>query len=76
MCSYDCGRMAGLLSGTIILERITTLPGIGAYIFNAVLNRDFNVIMTMTMYFALLVLITNLIVDLLYAWVDPRIRYQ
>jgi peptide/nickel transport system permease protein len=70
------GLMAGLLSGTIILERITSLPGIGAYIFNAVLNRDFNVIMTMTMYFALLVMITNLIVDLLYAWVDPRIRYQ
>ena len=68
--------MSALLSGTIILERITSLPGIGNYIFNAVLNRDFNVIMTLTMYFALLVMLTNLIVDLLYAWVDPRIRYQ
>ncbi len=52
------------------------MPGIGNYIFNAALNRDFNVIMTLTMYFALLVMLTNLVVDLLYAWVDPRIRYQ
>lgn len=70
------GLVAGLLSGTIILERITSLPGLGQYTFNAVLNRDFNVIMTMTMYFAVLVMLSNLIVDLLYAWVDPRIRYQ
>ncbi|MCL4231879.1 hypothetical protein DCC78_05045 [bacterium] len=68
--------MGGLLGGTVILENITSLPGLGQYTFNAVVQQDLNVVMAMTMYAAFLVLTTNLIVDLLYAAVDPRIRYR
>lgn len=68
--------IAGLLGGSIILEDITSLPGLGQYTFNAVLNRDFNVVMTMVMYAALVVVVTHLIVDLLYAKLDPRIQYR
>ncbi len=68
--------MSALLGGSIILERITSLPGLGQYTFQAVLDRDFNVIMTMVMYAAMLIMTSNLVVDLLYAFVDPRIRYR
>jgi peptide/nickel transport system permease protein len=68
--------MAGLLGGSVILERVTALPGLGSYTFRAVIDRDFNVIMTMVMYAAMLVMTANLVIDLLYAYVDPRIRYQ
>ncbi|MEX1022434.1 MAG: ABC transporter permease [Dehalococcoidia bacterium] len=68
--------IAALLGGSIILENITSLPGLGQYTFQAVVQSDLNVVMAMTMYAALLVLATNLVVDLLYGVVDPRIRYQ
>lgn len=68
--------MGALLSGSIILENITGLPGLGQYTFTAVVNQDFKIIMAMTMYAATLVVVTNLVVDLLYAVVDPRIRYR
>ena len=68
--------VAGLLGGSVILEDITSLPGLGQYTFNAVLNRDFNVVMTMVMYAAVVVVLAQLIVDLLYAKLDPRIQYR
>ncbi len=68
--------ISSLLGGTVILENITALPGLGQYTFNAVVNRDFNVVMAMVTYAAFLVVITQLAVDLLYAVVDPRIRYR
>jgi peptide/nickel transport system permease protein len=71
------GGLAGaLLGGAIILERITALPGLGQYTLIAVREQDHAVVMALTMYAVLLIVSTNLIVDLLYAVVDPRIRYQ
>jgi peptide/nickel transport system permease protein len=70
------GLLAGLLGGSVILENITALPGLGQYIFNGVINRDYNVVMAMTMYSAVVVVVTNLAIDLLYATLDPRIRYR
>jgi peptide/nickel transport system permease protein len=67
--------IANLLGGSVILENITALPGLGAYTFNAILLTDYHVVMTMVTYAALLVVVSNLVVDLLYAYVDPRIRY-
>jgi peptide/nickel transport system permease protein len=71
------GGLAGaLLGGAIILERITALPGLGQYTLIAVREQDHAVVVALTMYAVLLIVSTNLIVDLLYAVVDPRIRYQ
>jgi peptide/nickel transport system permease protein len=70
------GLLAGLLGGSVILENITALPGLGQYTFNAVVNRDFNVVMTMVTYSAFLIVASHLAVDMLYAVVDPRIRYR
>jgi len=68
--------IAALLGGSVILENITSLPGLGQYTFQAVVQSDLNIVMSMTMYAAFLVLLVNLVVDLLYGVVDPRIRYQ
>ena len=68
--------IAALMGGSVILENITSLPGLGQYTFSAVVNRDYNVVMTMTMYAAIIVTTAHLAVDLLYAVLDPRIRYR
>jgi peptide/nickel transport system permease protein len=67
---------ANLLNGTIILENVMGMSGLGSWILRALTMRDFNVVMALTMYTALLVMFINLFVDLLYARLDPRIRYQ
>ncbi len=68
--------IAALMGGSLILENITSLPGLGQYTFNGVVQRDYNVIMTMVMYAAIVVMSAHLAVDLLYAVLDPRIRYR
>jgi peptide/nickel transport system permease protein len=68
--------IAALMGGSVILENITSLPGLGQYTFNAVVNRDYNVVMTMVMYAAAVVCSAHLAVDLLYGVLDPRIRYR
>lgn len=70
------GVFANLLGGTVILERVMTLPGLGNYTFQAVQDRDFNIVQAMTLYAALTVMLVNLAVDLSYARIDPRIRYR
>jgi oligopeptide transport system permease protein len=66
---------AVLLSGSFIIESMFGIPGIGKESITAVQARDYGLIMGTTLYFALIVVIVNLVVDLLYAVVDPRIRY-
>jgi len=68
--------VATLLGGSVILENITSLPGLGQYTFSATINRDYNVVMAMVMYAALVVVTSHLVIDVMYAWLDPRIRYS
>lgn len=65
-----------LMSGQIIIEQIFNLPGIGKLFIQAVAARDYPVIQAIVMFIAFVVLLANLVVDLLYAWLDPRIRYS
>ena len=69
-------QMAGLLGGAIIIEQIFTLPGLGQYVFQELLYKDFQVVQTMTLYVGAIVILLNLAVDVSYAWFDPRIRYS
>ncbi len=64
-----------LFSGTIVIETLFNLPGLGRGLINALNTGDLPVIQIYVMYFALVALVANLIVDLTYAWLDPRIRY-
>ncbi len=65
----------GLIGGSIIMESVFAWPGIGRLAYQAVLSRDYPVVMTINTISAVLVLIGNFLADLLYAIVDPRIRY-
>ena len=65
-----------LLGGVIIIEAIFVVPGVGTFLIDAIAHRDFTVIQGITVLVAVIVLTLNLIVDLTYGFLDPRIRYQ
>jgi peptide/nickel transport system permease protein len=67
-------RIAFILSGTIIVENVFALPGIGRLFVDSVLRLDYQVVQSLVVVFAVLVVVVNLLTDLLYALVDPRIR--
>jgi peptide/nickel transport system permease protein len=70
------GLQVGLLvSGTVVLESIFVLPGMGRYLLESVQARDYPAIQGLNLLFATVIVFTNLIVDLLYGWLDPRVRY-
>jgi len=67
---------AALVTGTFVTELIFGLPGMGKYFVTAISNRDYPVIMGTILLYAFVLVIANLAVDLIYAWLDPRIRYS
>lgn len=67
--------LARLLGGTIIIEKIFLIPGMGTLLLDAITARDYTLIQAIVTVYAIIVLTANLIVDLLYSWLDPRIRY-
>lgn len=68
-------EIGGLIGGAVIMESIFGLQGIGMYILQAVITRDILVVQTMALLFAAVYVFVNLLVDIGYAWLDPRIRY-
>jgi peptide/nickel transport system permease protein len=69
-------NFAYMLGGSVVIEQIFSLPGIGGYLMQAVLGRDFPVIQGISLCVALVFIFMNLITDILYSYVDPRIRYD
>jgi peptide/nickel transport system permease protein len=67
--------VAGLLGGVVVVETIFDYPGIGYWTTQALLASDVGGIMAATLLFGLVLVFANLIVDLVYAFIDPRIRY-
>lgn len=65
-----------LLGGVVIMENIFGIPGIGSYIYNSILSRDYTVVQAVNLLIAVLVLVINLLVDVMYGYLDPRIRYS
>ena len=68
-------QVALLVSGTVVLESIFVLPGMGRYLLESVQARDYPAIQGLNLIFATVIVLTNLVVDLLYGWLDPRVRY-
>jgi len=68
-------RLGRLLGGTVVLEQIFVLPGLGLLVLGAITERDYPLLQGVVILFAAIFLVINLIVDLLYAWLDPRIRF-
>ena len=69
-------QVAVLVSGTVVLESIFVLPGMGRYLLESVQARDYPAIQGLNLIFATVIVLTNLLVDLLYGWLDPRVRYS
>ncbi|WP_114388745.1 oligopeptide ABC transporter permease OppB [Notoacmeibacter marinus] len=74
--SYLGPAAAALLTGSVVVETIFGLPGIGRYFVQGALNRDYTLVMGTVIIIAVFVVVFNLIVDLLYAALDPRVRYD
>lgn len=64
-----------LMGGLVVIEQVFNLPGVGKLFVQAVASRDYPVIQAIVMFIAGVVLLANLVVDMMYAWLDPRIRY-
>jgi len=72
--SYLGPAAAAVLTGSLVIETIFSLPGMGRYLVQGALNRDYTLVMGMVIVYATLTLLFNLVVDLLYGWLDPRVR--
>lgn len=70
------GQLGVLLAGTVVVETIFALPGMGRLTVEAILYRDYPIVQTNVMLVAATLVTLNLVVDLMYAWLDPRIRYS
>jgi oligopeptide transport system permease protein len=73
--SFSGPALAYLVTGTVVVERIFALPGLGNYFINANLNRDEPLIIGIVAFIAIVILLFNLVIDIAYGFIDPRVRY-
>lgn len=73
--SYLGPAMAGVITGSVVIESIFGIPGIGRYFVQGALNRDYTLVMGVVVFYGTLIILFNFFVDLLYAVLDPRVRY-
>ncbi len=74
--SYLGPAAARILTGSLVIELIFNIPGIGRHFIQAALNRDYTLVMGTIIVFSAVLILMNLIVDVVYAWLDPRVRYE
>ena len=64
------------LGGSVVMERVFSMPGLGGFILEGMLSRDFPIVQSIVLFFAMAVIFVNLLIDISYGWFDPRVRYQ
>lgn len=74
--SYTGPALASLLAGTVVIERVFAMPGLGGVFIQSVLNRDEPLILGVVAFISIIIMVFNLLVDVSYAFLDPRIRYE
>ena len=74
--SYLGPATAAVITGSVVIESIFDVPGIGRYFVNGALNRDYPVVMGVVIFYAVLIIVLNLIVDLIYGFLDPRVKVE
>jgi oligopeptide transport system permease protein len=74
--SYLGPATAGVITGSVVIEQIFGLPGIGRFFVTGALNRDYTLVMGVVVFYGTLILVFNFVVDLVYGFLDPRIRHQ
>ena len=67
---------AGLITGSFVIEFIFSIPGMGSFFITAVTNRDYPLIMGVTLVYAMLIVLANIFVDMIYIWLDPRVSIK
>ena len=67
---------AGLITGSVVIERIYSIPGLGSYFVQGALNRDYTLVMGVVIFYGVVIVLLNFVVDMLYAWLNPRIRFD
>jgi oligopeptide transport system permease protein len=76
VASYMAPAVASIMTGSLVVESIAGLPGIGRYMVQGALNRDYTLVLGMVIIYSTLLIFMGLVVDLLYAWLDPRVRLE
>ena len=76
LLSYLGPAIAAVLTGSVVVEQIFGIPGLGQHFVNGALNRDYTLVLGLVIFYAALIITLNLVVDLLYGFLDPRIRRQ
>jgi oligopeptide transport system permease protein len=74
--SYLGPATAGVITGSVVIEQIFGIPGLGRYFVQGALNRDYTLVMGVVVFYGVLIILFNLLVDLVYAWLDPRVNYR
>jgi len=74
--SYLGPATAAIITGSVVIESIFDVPGIGRYFVNGALNRDYPVVMGVVIFYAVLIILLNLFVDLIYGFLDPRVKVE
>jgi oligopeptide transport system permease protein len=74
--SYSGPMLADLLTGSFVVETVFQLPGLGVFLVNSLHNKDYTMTVGLVLLYAIVLLVLNLIVDFLHAWLDPRIKYE
>ncbi len=72
--SYLGPAIAAILTGSVVVEEIFGIPGVGQFFVRGALNRDYTLVLGIVIFYAVLIILANLIVDIVYGWLDPRIR--
>jgi oligopeptide transport system permease protein len=75
VASYLAPAVASIMTGSLVVESIAGLPGIGRYMVQGALNRDYTLVLGMVIIYSTLLILMGLVVDLLYAWLDPRVKF-
>jgi oligopeptide transport system permease protein len=74
--SYLGPATAAVITGSVVIEQIFGVPGLGRYFVQGALNRDYTLVMGVVVFYGILIIAFNFIVDLIYAWLDPRVAYR
>jgi oligopeptide transport system permease protein len=74
--SYLGPATAAVITGSVVVEQIFSIPGLGRYFVAGALNRDYTLVMGVVVFYGVLVIVFNFLVDVAYGWLDPKVRYQ
>ena len=74
--SYLGPATAAIITGSVVIEQIFGIPGLGRFFVQGALNRDYTLVMGVVVFYGVLIIAFNLLVDLAYAWLDPKVKYS